>query len=82
MPKYYASWTLSIPIHSEGYEEVREVRLILLEYVSGVSMHGVDTTTLYEHGRENIVTKLIEADINLRFSGVRHRDCEPRNVML
>jgi hypothetical protein len=28
------------------------------------------------------MTKLIEADINLRFSGVRHDDLEPRNVML
>jgi hypothetical protein len=26
--------------------------------------------------------KLIEADINLRFSGVRNDDLEPRNVML
>jgi serine/threonine protein kinase len=81
-PIYYGSWTLSIPYQSDGEEEFREVRLILIEYVSGTSMLDVDPSTLSERERENVMTKLIEADVALRFAGVSHEDLEPRNVML
>jgi hypothetical protein len=64
-PEYYGSWTLSIPLHGDGEKEVREVRLILMEYVSGKSMLDVDPSTLSEHERENIMIKLIEANIDV-----------------
>jgi hypothetical protein len=82
MPMYHGSWTLSVPLQTDREKQFREVRLILMEYVHGKSMLDVDPLTLDERERENIMTKLIEADINLRFSGVRHDDLEPRNVML
>jgi serine/threonine protein kinase len=82
MPKYYGSWTLSLPIPVDGYGESREVRLILLEHVPGISMHKVDPETLTRKERNNIMIKLLEADVDLRCSGLRHDDLEPRNVML
>jgi serine/threonine protein kinase len=37
---------------------------------------------LSEVERENITFKLIEANIDLHFAGLRHDDLEPRNVIL
>jgi serine/threonine protein kinase len=82
MPMYHGSWTLRVPLQTDGEEQFREVRLILMEYVPGKSMLDIDPLTLDERERDNVMTKLIEADIALRFSGVNHLDLEPRNVML
>jgi serine/threonine protein kinase len=82
VPMYYGSWTLSIPTLHNGHEWLRDVRMILLERVPGVSMHDVDPDTLTYHERENIMIKLIEAEADIHFSGVKHNDLEPRNVIL
>jgi len=82
MPRYYGSWTLDIPVTLDAQTHLREVRMIILEHVPGTLMHGVDPATITYEERENIMIKLIEADIELRFAGVRHGDLEPRNVIL
>jgi serine/threonine protein kinase len=81
-PKYHGSWTLDMPVVIGEQQQPREVRMIIIEYVPGTSMQEIDPTTLIQQERENIMLKLIEADIDLRFSGVRHDDLEPRNVIL
>ncbi|KAF1917636.1 hypothetical protein BDU57DRAFT_513989 [Ampelomyces quisqualis] len=81
-PTYHGSWTISIPTGSNGIESFRDVRLVIMENIHGVSMQNLDPTTLTGRERENIMARLIEADIDLRFSGVVHEDLMPRNVML
>lgn len=84
-PTYHGSWSMNIPIVAEVAEEnlsTREVRLIIIGYISGTSMQALDTENLTWEERENIMIKVIEADIDLRFVGVRHDDFEPRNIML
>jgi hypothetical protein len=82
MPKYYGSWSLNIPLVTVGQQLYREVRMIIIEYVTGISMLNIDPTTLTQQARENVMIKLIEGDIDLRFEGVLHDDLEPRNVIL
>jgi serine/threonine protein kinase len=82
VPAYHGSWTLDVAIFNNGREQLREVRLIIMEHVSGISMLDLDPDSLTCHEREEIMIKLIEADMALRFSGVRHDDLEPRNVVL
>jgi hypothetical protein len=81
-PTYHGSWTMNIPILAEETYSVREVRLIIVGHVPGTSMQALNTEDLTWKERENIMIKVIEADIDLRFVGVRHDDFEPRNIML
>jgi serine/threonine protein kinase len=82
MPAYHGSWTLNVPILDNDRGKSREVRLIIMEHVTGTSMLDLDPSSLACHERENIMIKLIEADVALHFSGVRHDDLEPRNIVL
>ncbi|KAH7383819.1 hypothetical protein BKA66DRAFT_417355 [Pyrenochaeta sp. MPI-SDFR-AT-0127] len=82
MPKYHGSWTLEITQHIRGLSVTREVRMILIEYVSGESMLDVDPDDLNQEERDNIMRKLIEADYDLRLAGIHHHDLEPKNVIL
>ncbi|KAK3299687.1 uncharacterized protein B0H64DRAFT_389285 [Chaetomium fimeti] len=39
-PKYYGSWTLSLPIGHCGVQHERRIRLLLVEYIDGVCMRN------------------------------------------
>jgi RIO-like serine/threonine protein kinase len=54
--------------------------MILMEYVTGVRMLDLDPENLSREERENIMRRLIEADYDLKYAGVRHDDVSPRNV--
>lgn len=82
MPAYHGSWTMDIPILFNGSRKNRKVRLILVEYIPGTSMHSLNPEDLTSQERDNIMIKVIEAKIDLLFMGLRHEDYEPRNIML
>jgi serine/threonine protein kinase len=82
MPKYYGSWTVSVPVTVDGEQHDREVRFILLEHAVGTCMLDIKPDDLAQEERDNIMFKLIEADIDLHFAGLRHDDLEPGNVIL
>jgi hypothetical protein len=82
VPKYYGSWTTNITHLTADGSVTREVRLILLEYIPGVCMIDIDPTSLRQEEKENIMRKLIEADYDIRWAGVRHEDLSPRNVII
>ncbi|KAF1951561.1 hypothetical protein CC80DRAFT_495965 [Byssothecium circinans] len=82
-PKYHGSWTLDVCIDVNGSEVVREVRMILIEYIDGVCMcdiHPIDDIT--NAARENIMAKLIEINTDLEDFGLKNNDLEPRNIMI
>jgi hypothetical protein len=82
VPTYYGSWTL-IGLHQVDSELVnREVRLILIEYLPGVCMLDLNPDDLSEAERLNIMRKVIEADYDVRYAGVRHGDLSSRNIIL
>ena len=81
MPTYYGSWTLDITSHLGDEPIVREVRMILIEYISGVCMLNLDPDDLSQAERKNIMRKVIEAEHDVRYAGVRHEDLSPRNII-
>jgi tRNA A-37 threonylcarbamoyl transferase component Bud32 len=82
MPKFYGSYTVDVPVTADGENRERDVRVVLLEHVVGRCMVEIKPGGLSEVERENTMFKLIEANINLHFAGLRHDDLEPRNVIL
>jgi tRNA A-37 threonylcarbamoyl transferase component Bud32 len=82
MPKYFGPWTVDVPITMEGETKYREVRMILIEHVVGTRLQDMKPANLAREERENIMIKLIEADSDLRFFGLRHDDLAPRNVIV
>jgi serine/threonine protein kinase len=82
MPEYYGSWTLNVITVIQNEQITRQVRMILIEYVPGVRMLDINPEDLTPEAREYIMTKVIEADYDLRRAGVRHDDLSPRNIVL
>ena len=81
IPRYYGSFTCDLPVDG-GF---RSVRLILMDYIRGVSMASFDFDGGYElpqSTRQNVMMKLIEADSAIAEEGVNHDDLAPRNVLL
>lgn len=82
MPTYHGSWTFEVGTVVGGEEYKREVRMILVEYVVGVSMVDIDPYYLNDEQKENILSKALEAETDLRIAGINHFDFEPRNIMV
>lgn len=82
MPKYYGSWTTKVRTTSQGQEHLRNVRILLIEYVRGKAMNRVSPYDLKQGERKNIMRKVIETDTDLKIAGVDHDDLEPRNIVL
>ncbi|KAJ4316480.1 hypothetical protein N0V84_007836 [Fusarium piperis] len=91
-PKYYGSWTFHVPLPGTlpGTSELRPVRLVLLEWIDGVTLwsimerDGVNSGfhTVPPEERLEIFAKAAEAETKLNHYGVIHRDFSPRNVMV
>ncbi|KPM42357.1 hypothetical protein AK830_g4236 [Neonectria ditissima] len=89
VPKYYGSWTFDAPLLGSP-PTTRPVRMILMEWIEGVSMDSAvvngHLNGLYEpippQQRLNILAKAMEIDTTLWHHGIRHRDLAPRNIML
>jgi hypothetical protein len=82
MPTYYGSWTFEVGTVVGGQEYTREVRMILVENIVGTCMVDIDTYCLTDEQKENILHKILEAEIDLRIAGLHHFDFEPRNIMV
>ena len=82
VPRFYGTWTTNIDTHVNGIKHVREVRIVLMEYVQGICMRDVDATKLTEDEKDNIMIKLVEGESELSFAGIEHNDISPRNVIL
>jgi serine/threonine protein kinase len=81
-PDYFGSWTMDLTTHIGDELVTRVVRMILMEYVTGVRMLDLDPENLAREERENIMRRLIEGDYDLKYAGVRHDDVSPRNVII
>ncbi|KAF2006014.1 hypothetical protein P154DRAFT_482759, partial [Amniculicola lignicola CBS 123094] len=83
-PRYHGSWTTHISTNlPSGKQILRPVRLILLEYVEGISMLSLDPQTMSKVARQNILRKVFEAESDLLlFKGVRHDDIACRNIII
>ncbi|KAH6621881.1 hypothetical protein C7974DRAFT_414564 [Boeremia exigua] len=82
MPKFYGSWTMEVRTSTDGQQCLREVRLILLEHITGTAMLNIKPKNLGKEEKEAVMRKVIEAETDLRIAGLEHDDFEPRNIML
>ncbi|KAI8675357.1 EKC/KEOPS complex subunit BUD32 [Fusarium keratoplasticum] len=88
-PKYYGSWTFDMPLTGTP-PVLRPVRLVLMEYIKGTDLwtimerdgEALGFHTVPPEQRLEIFAKAAEAETNLKFHGVIHRDFSPRNVMI
>lgn len=79
IPKYYGSFTLSLP--GDGNIS-RDVRLILLEIVPGQSMDRLDPSSLIQTERQEIMKAVVDSERAVYAHGVINRDIYPRNILL
>jgi serine/threonine protein kinase len=79
IPKYYGSFSLSLPI---DHMNSREVRLILMENVPGISMHDLNPSNFTKSERQAIMKAIIDSETALYNHEVRHRDIYPRNILV
>ncbi|KAF7557076.1 hypothetical protein G7Z17_g891 [Cylindrodendrum hubeiense] len=84
-PKYYGSWTSDV-VALIGSDDLRPVRIVLMEWIQGISMFSIidknQVATIPPQHRLDIFAATMELYSRLRFHGVSHQDLSPRNVML
>lgn len=81
IPRYYGSYSLDIPLGSETTDK-RSVRLILIEFIPGLSMQKTDPDQFPQENRQNIMKFLVEFETLVYSRDILLRDLHPRNVMV
>jgi len=81
IPKYHGSWTCNIDTPTIADVISRPVRLILLEYVNGLSLHHLPSKGFTLDQQLEIMSLALEAEVEIFHQGVRHGDFAPRNVV-
>ncbi|PGH11040.1 hypothetical protein AJ79_05082 [Helicocarpus griseus UAMH5409] len=79
IPIFYGAYTLDIPVNSS---EARTVRLILIEYIPGVSMQQVNPKDFSQHDRQEIMKSVIDFESLVYERDILLQDLSPRNVMM
>ncbi|KAK5998741.1 hypothetical protein PT974_01123 [Cladobotryum mycophilum] len=81
-PKYYGSWTFDTMLAGA----VRPVRLILMEWIQGISMYSLleegKTHLFLPEERLEIFAQALEVECRIAWYNVFQEDFAPRNVML
>ena len=77
VPRYYGAWTFTMSLR--GLQ--RRVPMILMEHVAGIPLSELDHKRCTKEERLNVVAKIMEAEVEMLFVGVRNNDLAPRNVI-
>lgn len=93
-PAYYGSWTFSLPISSGGVQQMRPVRLVLIENLQGSNLRGLrvrnsnpfwyirDAFHLPEEYRLEVLARAMDAYVRALHCGVEQNDFADRNVVI
>ncbi|KAL2167123.1 hypothetical protein VTG60DRAFT_1677 [Thermothelomyces hinnuleus] len=86
-PKYFGSWTFTLPITHAGRKLQRSVRLVLMENIKGRSIWSLccDPAALSRYSepdRLGIFAMVLDGIARQRHAGVDQRDFASRNVIL
>jgi hypothetical protein len=93
-PKYYGSWTFTLPIVFKGLLTSRPVRLILIERLNGVTIRESRIQNTYSRGagkdafhypeeyRLEVLAQAMDAHVRQMKSGVDQGDFAGRNIIL
>lgn len=98
VPRYYGSWTFDLPVPEklqllgypdtkEPFEPTRPVRMVLYEWIDGISMIELvkdesKVKSIPPEVRLEILAKGMEIVCTVEHLGVKHNDWAPRNVIL
>lgn len=93
-PAYYGSWTFNLPILSRDVQQMRPVRLVLIEHLQGSNLRGLrirnsnpfwdirDAFHLPEEYRLEVLARAMDAYMRALHCGVEQNDFADRNVVL
>lgn len=93
-PAYYGSWTFSLPILSNGVQQMRPVRLVLIEYLQESNLRGweiqnsnqiddsPDCFHLPEEYRLGVLARAMDAYVRVLHCGIEQNDSVSRNIMI
>ena len=86
-PKYYGSWTFTLPICHEGVIRQRKVRMVLMGHLGGTCLDGLCRKKqlglrYHESYRLGVLAAVLDAYVRLMHAGVEQLDLAPRNVIL
>lgn len=93
-PKFYGSWTFTLPIVFKGVRTERPVRLILIERLDGVSIQASrvqntdspgapkDAFHYPEEYRLEVLARAMDGYVRQMKAGVRQSDFAGRNIVL
>ncbi|KAL1851003.1 hypothetical protein Daus18300_012737 [Diaporthe australafricana] len=93
-PDYYGSWTFSLPISSRGVQQMRPVRLLLIEHLKGSNLRdlriqnsadsrdGPDAFHLPEEYRLEVLARAMDAYVRVLHCGVEQNDFSDRNIIV
>ncbi|KLJ11865.1 hypothetical protein EMPG_12986 [Blastomyces silverae] len=79
VPTFYGSYSLDIPV--EG-SKIRTVRLILLEYIPGISMQQANPQMFSRHSRQEFMKSIINFESRVYEQNILLTDLSPRNVIM
>ena len=84
IPRYYGSYTTSFPVPVEDGKEQqrRHVRLILIEFIQGVSMQHVNPRDYTQQQRQGILGCIIDAETAIYANDIVLLDLYPRNIII
>ncbi|KAJ5105710.1 hypothetical protein NUU61_003057 [Penicillium alfredii] len=79
IPRYYGSYTLSLPVDSV---QTRTVRMILVEYIQGMTMSHAQPKDFSQSARQSILKSIVDLESRIYHADIWLIDVEPRNVIL
>ncbi|KAF8472649.1 hypothetical protein BDZ91DRAFT_652640 [Kalaharituber pfeilii] len=82
IPKYYGSYTLELPVYSGDKQRRRNVRLILMERIRGITMDKLDAKAFSQSERQSLLKAVVDSESAIYNHGIHHRDTYPRNVVI
>ncbi|CAN6666784.1 hypothetical protein TRVA0_038S00980 [Trichomonascus vanleenenianus] len=80
IPKFYGSFSVDIPIPSSA--ETREVRLILLEYIQGLTMKQFCPSRIPQEVRKQVMKKVIDIESSIYERDIFLSDLWPKNIII
>ncbi|CAN6667862.1 hypothetical protein TRVA0_039S01530 [Trichomonascus vanleenenianus] len=82
IPRYYGSYTMMVPVDGRS-GQMREIRVILREYIAGTSLSKLNPTVLTREQRQALMEKVVDAELEFDRRGVAMMQALfPCNVIL
>ncbi|PYH78347.1 hypothetical protein BO82DRAFT_421965 [Aspergillus uvarum CBS 121591] len=79
IPQFCGSYSLDMPVPDRG---IRQVRLILVEFMSGSSMNRLRPGRIAVETRQHILEQIVRAESRFYAVGLQHKDLYRRNIMV